>query len=143
MPVSGTTLVTGDPTLVFAETFENGDTRGGVLADNGGRVQTVALLADPSNPALDAVRDEPWRDTFDEDVFADFPWNGDDDITDVFTRSFDFPFDARGEGRLFDVSLVGGGWHGGERSRLFRACSSNSRRCLSPPRSTLWTQPMV
>lgn len=40
------------PSTVFAAT--GGATGGGLLADNGGLVQTVALLDDVSNPALDA-----------------------------------------------------------------------------------------
>jgi len=42
---------------IFADTFEIGDSgvRAGVLADNGGPTQTVALLDEPANPALDAA----------------------------------------------------------------------------------------
>ena len=47
-------LVAGNPAQVFEQTTANGATRGGVLADNGGGFETVALLADVANPALDA-----------------------------------------------------------------------------------------
>lgn len=40
---------------VFAETESASRTRFGVLADNGGPVQTIALKADLTNPALDAA----------------------------------------------------------------------------------------
>ena len=49
-------VIFADPTDVFAETVPNiGDASilAGVLADNGGAVQTVALLANLNNPALD------------------------------------------------------------------------------------------
>ncbi|RMB12132.1 beta strand repeat-containing protein [Eilatimonas milleporae] len=49
-------VINADPTTVFASTVANGaDTTitAGVLADNGGPVQTIALNAAPSNPALD------------------------------------------------------------------------------------------
>ena len=48
---SGNTLGIAD---VFAATDSVGGVTAGVLADNGGSVQTVALLADATNPALDA-----------------------------------------------------------------------------------------
>ena len=51
-------ITSGDPTAVFATTSALGNTNGGVLADNGGTVQTVALNADPANPALD-IGDAP------------------------------------------------------------------------------------
>ncbi|ETW10680.1 VCBS repeat-containing protein, partial [Roseivivax marinus] len=41
-----------DPATLFAAIDPS--TGGGLLADNGGRVQTVALLNDPTNPAIDA-----------------------------------------------------------------------------------------
>ena len=43
-------IINADPTLVFAQTTEGG---AGVLADNGGPVETIALMLDASNPALD------------------------------------------------------------------------------------------
>ncbi|MDA8563237.1 cadherin domain-containing protein [Mariniblastus sp.] len=55
-------IITATPAEVFAETTAFGEAEGnvgegailaGVLADNGGAVQTVALLADLNNPALD------------------------------------------------------------------------------------------
>ena len=61
---SGLSIIGGNATLIFAQTAEvldgNGIATGvqaGVLADNGGPVQTIALLADPANPALDAGDD--------------------------------------------------------------------------------------
>jgi len=42
-----------DPALVFAQTTTNGATTAGVLADNGGPVETVALNPSTSNPAID------------------------------------------------------------------------------------------
>lgn len=48
-------VIHADPLLVFAETRAVGDGRlGGVLADNGGPVRTVALSLSSLNPALDA-----------------------------------------------------------------------------------------
>ncbi|RMB08069.1 hypothetical protein [Eilatimonas milleporae] len=46
-------VINADPTAVFANTVANGTATAGVLADNGGPVQTIALSAGPSNPALD------------------------------------------------------------------------------------------
>lgn len=43
-----------DPTAVFAATVANGGALAGVLADNGGTVETIALKADVANPAIDA-----------------------------------------------------------------------------------------
>ena len=61
---SRSSFVLGDPLLTFADATEifaetasnigNSLILAGVLDDNGGPVQTVALLADPNNPALDA-----------------------------------------------------------------------------------------
>ena len=45
-------LVTGAPFYVFGALDPL--TGGGTLADNGGPIPTFALLADPSNPTLDA-----------------------------------------------------------------------------------------
>ncbi|MEH6790810.1 putative Ig domain-containing protein [Parasphingorhabdus sp.] len=49
-------VVNANPAEVFATTLvlSNGTTLAGVVADNGGPVQTVALNADAVNPALDA-----------------------------------------------------------------------------------------
>ncbi|MCB2079363.1 MAG: tandem-95 repeat protein [Novosphingobium sp.] len=51
-------LVGGDPTMIFAA-IDTGtaSTLGGQIADNGGPVQTIALMADIDNPALDAGND--------------------------------------------------------------------------------------
>ena len=46
--------VIADAADVFAQTQDNNGVQVGVLADNGGAVQTVALKADLTNPALDA-----------------------------------------------------------------------------------------
>lgn len=51
-------IINADPTLVFAQTYANGTATAGVLSDNGGPVQTIALLADIMNPALDAASSE-------------------------------------------------------------------------------------
>lgn len=47
----GSFLSLGDPTRIFAETDPGSGA--GILADNGGPVETVALLIDPSNFAID------------------------------------------------------------------------------------------
>ncbi|MEZ5923843.1 MAG: calcium-binding protein [Hyphomicrobiaceae bacterium] len=49
-----TNVINADPALVFAQTVANGTATAGVLADNGGPVETIALKADTTNPALDA-----------------------------------------------------------------------------------------
>jgi VCBS repeat-containing protein len=49
--------INADPTLVFAQTVANGAATAGVLANNGGPVQTIALKLDAANPALDAGDD--------------------------------------------------------------------------------------
>jgi hypothetical protein len=46
-------VINVDPTKVFAQTAANGAVTAGVLANNGGSVQTVALKLDVTNPALD------------------------------------------------------------------------------------------
>jgi len=46
-------IIAGDAAAIFAQTQANGAATAGVLADNGGPVQTIALKADLSNPALD------------------------------------------------------------------------------------------
>ena len=52
---SGNTYVgTTTAAAVFEATSNNNGVDAGALADNGGPVQTIALLADTSNPALDA-----------------------------------------------------------------------------------------
>ncbi len=53
-PTLNNSIISGDTALVFALTQANGSATAGVLADNGGPVQTIALLADAGNPALDA-----------------------------------------------------------------------------------------
>ncbi|MCB1491345.1 MAG: hypothetical protein KDJ77_06035, partial [Rhodobiaceae bacterium] len=50
-------ITSGDATQIFAATQANGAATAGVLADNGGPVETVALKADAANPALDAGDD--------------------------------------------------------------------------------------
>lgn len=48
-------VINADPTNVFAQTVDiGGGVLAGVLANNGGPVQTIALKADATNPALDA-----------------------------------------------------------------------------------------
>ncbi|MEM7059589.1 MAG: choice-of-anchor Q domain-containing protein, partial [Pseudomonadota bacterium] len=79
-------VINADPAEVFAETTEtlidvDGDGTpetssgvfGGVLADNGGDVQTVALLFDAGNPALDSGDDSelPTEDELGIDVDGD------------------------------------------------------------------------
>lgn len=49
-----TGIVNANPASVFAQTVANGSTTAGVLANNGGTVQTIALKLDATNPALDA-----------------------------------------------------------------------------------------
>ena len=48
-------IIAGDQMSVFANI--DATTGGGLLTDNGGPVQTIALLNDPSNPAIDAGDD--------------------------------------------------------------------------------------
>jgi len=84
-----------DGTIDAASVFANVDpaTGGGLLADNGGPVQTVALKADMSNPALD-LSTAP-ADTLDAD--------GDGDTDEAL------PIDAQGNARGQDVSGVNNG----------------------------------
>lgn len=53
--VNATAAVNASATDVFAATVDNNGVLAGVLADNGGPVQTIALKADKTNPALDAA----------------------------------------------------------------------------------------
>jgi hypothetical protein len=79
-----------DPTQVFAATTGSG---AGVLADNGGAVQTVALLPDFANPAVDGGYAALPPDHFDLDSDGDF--------------SEPLPTDARGKGFARDIDLDG------------------------------------
>ena len=81
----------------------------GVLAANGGTVQTVALKADATNPALDAgLSTAPIGTTLDETALG-IDVNGDGDTDDTAIDSIDdFPFDARSSNfvRAFDQTLL-------------------------------------
>ncbi len=84
---------------VFAQTVELADgITAGVLADNGGQVATVALLAQSSNPALDAGLTNLLSENAQE-----IDLNGDGDTLDLFST------DARGEDftRSFDIPDLG------------------------------------
>ncbi|MEM7058125.1 MAG: choice-of-anchor Q domain-containing protein [Pseudomonadota bacterium] len=85
-------LTSGDAWLVFDAI--DGTTGGGALSDNGGPVQTAALRADLSNPAIDAGTGALSADSLDLD--------GDLDTSE------DLPVDARGFTRDVDVPGVGG-----------------------------------
>ncbi|MEM7210578.1 MAG: choice-of-anchor Q domain-containing protein [Pseudomonadota bacterium] len=50
----GGNLISSDAALLFDQTVTVGSITSGVLAANGGAVETVALLADEDNPAIDA-----------------------------------------------------------------------------------------
>ncbi len=93
----GPNVIGGSATDVFAETVDNDGVAAGLLADNGGPVQTIALKNDASNPALDAGQD----DRLDESV-AGIDLNSDCDTDDVIDT------DARGSGfdRLINLPDV-------------------------------------
>ena len=76
-------LTSGTPADVFALT--GGGHGGGVLADNGGPVQTVALKASATNPAIDTGSTALPADTF--------------DLNDNMDTSEGLPIDARGAAR--------------------------------------------
>ena len=69
---------------------------GGLLADNGGAVETIALKNDAANPAVDAGQD----DRLDESVVG-IDFNGDGDTDDVIDR------DGRGSGFSRTIDLPG------------------------------------
>ncbi|MEM9063041.1 MAG: hypothetical protein AAGD13_21475 [Pseudomonadota bacterium] len=77
---------------VFATTVLLNGADAGALADNGGAVETIALLANGSNPALDAGDDSLLAE-----ATSGFDVNGDGDTLDTVT------FDADGNARLNDV----------------------------------------
>ncbi len=84
---AGPNMIGGSAADVFAETVDNDGVDAGLLADNGGAVQTIALKNDASNPALDAGLD----DRLDETIVG-IDLNGDGDTDDVIDT------DARGNG---------------------------------------------
>ncbi|MEM7312225.1 MAG: Ig-like domain-containing protein [Planctomycetota bacterium] len=92
-----------DPLDIFAATIELLDETGagtganaGVLADNGGDVQTIALKDDPSNPAID-TGDATASISLDESVLQT-DLNNDGDTDDTLMQVDDLAFDARGTG---------------------------------------------
>ena len=93
--VSGFTGVTNaNPTDVFALTEAIEDSplvQAGVLAANGGLVETVALRSDPNNPALDAGDSSQLTES---EIGIDF--NGDGDLFDAILT------DAAGNARVVD-----------------------------------------
>ncbi|MEM1159349.1 MAG: hypothetical protein AAGJ28_00305 [Pseudomonadota bacterium] len=97
-----TTLLINRPILGSApsELFNaiDGSTGGGVLADNGGPVQTIALKADRANPALD----EAGRLLEESNQTGDL--NGDGDQNDIIAT------DARGELRNVDLARIFSGF---------------------------------
>ncbi|MEM0988807.1 MAG: hypothetical protein AAGK00_07985 [Pseudomonadota bacterium] len=118
--IVGSNLLSGDTevgTVTAEEVFDdveelgNGTgVYGGVLADNGGSTQTVALLADASNPALDAGDDDAALSTALSEASLGIDLNGDGDTNDTIDSIDDFAFDQRGNGfdRQADIPFVGG-----------------------------------
>ena len=79
------------PTDVFAATIETvPGVLGGVVADHGGKVHTIALRNDPTNPSLDFGLDSRLSEAL---TGVDF--NGDGDKTDTITT--DAPEDSRAQ----------------------------------------------
>ncbi len=76
-------VINADPTQVFDQTALVNGVTAGVAADNGGPVQTVALKADVTNPALDAsgpgapATDARGVDAFDQPEVENFFVDGD------------------------------------------------------------------
>ncbi|MGF1464059.1 MAG: beta strand repeat-containing protein [Maricaulaceae bacterium] len=96
-------VINADAEAVFAEIDE--DTGGGLLADNGGVVETIALLDSADNPAVDAGEDDASLGVSLDESALGVDLNGDGDLTDVIDSIDDFAFDARGDG--FDRVLDG------------------------------------
>lgn len=84
-----------DPTAVFAATVANGGALAGVLAGNGGTVETIALKGDLTNPALDRGTANLASDANDLDNDGD--------------TGEQIPVDARGPGFVRDVAVSIGG----------------------------------
>ncbi len=85
------------PSLVFDSVFNNNGVGAGVLADNGGLVETVALRTVPGNPAIDGGTDSLPTDSQDLDKDGNF--------------GEPIPFDARGPGFARDINGFGGNAH--------------------------------
>lgn len=102
LQIDASSIVGGDATLIFAQT-QSSNTPGttfGVVADNGGPVQTIALVNSATNPALDA-QTAPF--VIDETVVG-LDINGDGDALDT---DVELLTDARGIQRGQDVTGVG------------------------------------
>ncbi|MEM6624825.1 MAG: hypothetical protein AAF674_21615, partial [Pseudomonadota bacterium] len=118
--IVGSSLLSGDTEIgtvtaeeIFDDVAEVGNGTGvysGVLADNGGSTQTVALLEDASNPALDAGDDDAALVTALSEASLGIDLNGDGDTNDTIDSIDDFAFDQRGNGfdRQADIPFVGG-----------------------------------
>lgn len=101
-----TGVINAAPADVFVTTFFFDGLTFGSLANNGGDVETVALLVDPINPALDAGFDAA-PVVLNETVLG-IDANRDGDTADLITSVAGLDFDARGAGfpRLLDDPAI-------------------------------------
>ncbi|MEL7276202.1 MAG: hypothetical protein AAGK98_06985 [Pseudomonadota bacterium] len=111
-PSIGTNSTTSnaDVTAVFEETAPNAadaDIQSGVLGNNGGPTQTVALKATASNPAVDTVSGTANIGATLSEADLDLDLNGDGDRTDIIDSIDDFQNDQRGAGTPREVSQGG------------------------------------
>lgn len=93
-----TNVINADPALVFAATATSGGATFGVLADNGGALETVGLRNAPENPAIDAGSDlAPF---FLAEATLGIDVNQDGDKLDTLDRVDELGLDSRGTGLL-------------------------------------------
>ncbi|MEM1159430.1 MAG: choice-of-anchor Q domain-containing protein [Pseudomonadota bacterium] len=118
--ISGNAVVLGDGnTLTLEEIFDqvaevdpdgtsnSGDEfDAGVLADNGGSVETVALKASLDNPAIDAGDDDAALGFTLDEATLGVDINSDGDTNDTFDSVDDFSTDGRGFTRPVDIPGV-------------------------------------
>lgn len=103
---SNSTIGNDDVEEIFKETAPNAANPGvqsGVLDDNGGPTETVALKEDRSNPAIDTVPGTQVLGITLNEADLDLDLNGDGDRTDVLDSIDDFQNDQRGEGNAREV----------------------------------------
>ena len=91
-------VINGVAAEIFAQTQNDLGVDAGVLADNGGTSQTIALLGSSTNPALDAGDDDASIGTTLSESTPGVDLNGDGDTDDTLDSIDDFVFDQRGAG---------------------------------------------
>jgi hypothetical protein len=103
-------MLSGDASEIFETTAVNASKPGilqGVLGDNGGPTQTVALLRSASNSAIDGGDLVGTLARALDETALGLDLNGDGDTDDVLQTIADFANDQRGPGNARDVDLLG------------------------------------